>query len=349
MKSLLALLPLVLFSLQLGCDAPSSVIEEKPQTEQPSTTTATHEIDEGKRDGPTNVPSATGPAEDENGANAGSETKVTTADESANDSNASNNSAVGDAPNIQIRMFCWNVESDGADSEVIAKQLAEFNQNDHYDVLALTEVKPQDLKKFRYALGKHYKYSHTRSGNSDRLEILYNQNRFQRIREFEIKEINIKGRYRAPLVAHLKDRQTGIEFLVMNNHLARGKSEIRQKQAEMLVDWARDQTLPVFALGDYNFDYVFETRKGNPAFANMLRDNIWRWVEPTKMIDSNWYDDPKNPDGKDDYPGSLLDFAFVAGPAKNWKAECNIIVREGDFPDDETTSDHRPFELILSK
>ena len=63
------------------------------------------------------------------------------------------------------------------------------------------------------------------------------------------------------------------------------------------------------------------------------------------MIDSNWYD-PEG-DGEDNYPGSILDFAFVSGPAIEWPAESNVIVREGDFPDDEKTSDHRPLELLI--
>jgi hypothetical protein len=51
--------------------------------------------------------------------------------------------------------------------------------------------------------------------------------------------------------------------------------------------------------------------------------------------------------GVDRYPDSMLDFSFVAGAAKNWKAECRAIVRDGDFPDDDKTSDHRPVELNL--
>ena len=135
----------------------------------------------------------------------------------------------------------------------------------------------------------------------------------------------------------------------MVNHLARGKEKIRQQQATLLVEWAREQNLPVFALGDYNFDYVFATEQGNPAFVNFMRDNIWRWVKPMEMVDNNWFDNPKEPDGKDDYLGSMLDFAFVAGPAKDWKSSCQIIVRENDFPDDEKTSDHRPYELRTEK
>ncbi len=81
--------------------------------------------------------------------------------------------ASGEAKNNgQFRMLSWNVESEGADSEVIAEQLTEFNPNDHYDVFALTEVMPEDLKKFRDALGQHYNYAFSKSGRNDRLEIL---------------------------------------------------------------------------------------------------------------------------------------------------------------------------------
>ena len=61
------------------------------------------------------------------------------------------------------------------------------------------------------------------------------------------------------------------------------------------------------------------------------------------MIDTNWSDN----NGVDRYPDSILDFSFVAGAAKDWKAECRVLVREGDFPDDKKTSDHRPVELVL--
>jgi hypothetical protein len=62
------------------------------------------------------------------------------------------------------------------------------------------------------------------------------------------------------------------------------------------------------------------------------------------MIDTNWSDD----NGVDRYPDSMLDFNFVAGAAKDWKAECRVIVRDGDFPDDKKTSDHRPVQLVLT-
>ena len=247
---------------------------------------------------------------------------------------------------IEARFLCWNLESEGSDPQVIAEQIKELGP---YDVYAFTEVLPSAEELFTDTLGKNFKLIMSRSGYRDRLAIAFDVRKFELVKSFEIKEINFQNRYRSPLVVQLKDMESGIEFYVMNNHLARGKAEVREAQAEQLVEWGRKQLLPVIALGDYNLDYVFATDKGNSAFPKMMKDNVWKWVRPEEMIDTNWYDNPQDPDGKDDYPGSLLDFAFVLGPAKDWNAICKVIVRPGDFPDDETTSDHRPFGLIISR
>lgn len=143
----------------------------------------------------------------------------------------------------------------------------------------------------------------------------------------------------------LRERDTGVEFQVMVNHLARSNEELRNGQAIGLREWARDQTLPTIAIGDFNMDYDFPTERGNEAFVEIMRDDIWQWIEPEEFIDTNWYD--PDGDGIDNFPDSMLDFAFVAGPAKDWSPACRVIVREGDFPDDATTSDHRPIELRL--
>ncbi len=93
-------------------------------------------------------------------------------------------------------------------------------------------------------------------------------------------------------------------------------------------------------------DYEFNPPKGNQAFVEMLSDHIWSWVKPKELIDSNWWD-PEG-DGVDNFEGSLLDFAFVSGEAKQWSPRCEVIVEPGDFPDDATTSDHRPIQVQLS-
>ena len=248
-------------------------------------------------------------------------------------------------PKFEIEFLSWNLESEGSDPTVIGQQLADRRR---YDVYALSEVLLSAKEILENSLGENYVSVVSESGFNDRLAIFYDSTKFEELKHFEIREINFKHRYRAPLVVHLRHKATHVEFLVMNNHLARGKAPIRQQQATQLVEWARTQLMPVVALGDYNFDYVFETKKGNEAFSNMLKDNVWEWVKPEQLIDTNWYDNPEDPDGEDDYPGSMLDFAFVSGPAKDWEKRCRVIVTDGDFPDDENTSDHRPFELTVS-
>ena len=246
---------------------------------------------------------------------------------------------------FEATMFSWNVESDGNDPKVIAQQLSETNR---YDIFALCEVLPESIELYTAAAGDDYEAIASRSGRNDRLLIIYNAKKFERLQRLELDDINFEYRYRSPLVAHLRDKATGQQLMVMNNHLARGREHVRTMQAKQLVEWARDQNVPIVALGDYNFDYVFKTRRGNDGFDAMLRDNIWKWVEPEELIDTSWFDNPENPDGRDDYEGSMLDFAFVAGAATEWKSECRVIVRPGDFPDDDKTSDHRPYELKVS-
>jgi len=68
-------------------------------------------------------------------------------------------------------------------------------------------------------------------------------------------DINVGGNVRAPLVAQLRLKPAGPEFLFMVNHLYRSNTEWRHEQARLLNAWARSQTLPVIAVGDYNFDW----------------------------------------------------------------------------------------------
>jgi hypothetical protein len=109
---------------------------------------------------------------------------------------------------------------------------------------------------------------------------------------------------------------------------------------------------------------------GNQAMSIFMRRDasnggafVWNWVIPSATfivegdsdtnrrvglfvpwVDTNW---DANSSGGDDFRDSLLDFVFVANGARSWAAESRVIVRPGDFPDDETTSDHRPVEATL--
>ncbi|TWU49340.1 endonuclease/exonuclease/phosphatase family protein [Rubripirellula reticaptiva] len=246
-----------------------------------------------------------------------------------------------------ISVLAWNLESGRNDPDVIAAQLTDLSG---YDIYCLSEVHADNFGKYTNALPTGFVSVNSSLGGGDRLQIIFNSNRFEQLQQKELHDhgeykLN-NGHHRSPLFVRLKDRASGTEFIVMTNHLARRNAELRKQQAIGMREWARDQNAAIVNVGDFNMDFDFRTQQGNSAFPEMLRDNIWLWVKPEKFIDTNWSD--PDGDGKDNYPDSMLDFAFVAGPAKDWKPVCRVIVREGDFPDDESTSDHRPIELRIT-
>lgn len=235
-------------------------------------------------------------------------------------------------------ILAWNVESDGNDPDVIAKRLETFND----DVICLSEVHPENVERYESAL-ESYTPMLSRSGGNDRLMILASP-RFRILERIEHDEIN-DGRHRAPLSMRLQDEVTGTRFIVMTAHLARGNADFRTEQAHRMVEWARNEADPIIAIGDFNMDYEFQIEKGNDAFVEIVRDGVFRWLAPVPLADTNWFDG--NGDGRDDYPGSMLDFAFAANGALEWDIDASVIVEQGDFPDDDATSDHRPIRALI--
>jgi endonuclease/exonuclease/phosphatase family metal-dependent hydrolase len=247
-----------------------------------------------------------------------------------------------------VRMIAWNVESGGNDPAIIATQLSAFQG---CDVICLSEVNDANFERYASALDDQYHEVHGNTGRSDRLQILVRRDRYDVLEHTELSQYREhtlnKGNHRSPLFVRIKNRNSGTEMIVMTNHLARGNAEFRQDQAVGLREWARDQNVPVIALGDFNMDYDYRRMKGNAAFDEMVRDNVWTWLAPHDFIDTNWSD--RDGDGNDNYPDSMLDLAFAAGAAKEWGIECRVIVRPDDFPDDKSTSDHRPIELVFGR
>lgn len=247
-----------------------------------------------------------------------------------------------------LRLLAWNVESGGNDPAVIAKQLHE--ELSGYHIYGLSEVDATNATTYRKAAGDNFASVLSVTGNRDRLLLLYDKDRLELVESHEleahdgVRMNDVNFRHRSPLVGYFKTRETNEEFVVVLVHLARGNAELRTQQAKGLRLWCADQKLPVFGIGDFNFDFDFPTQKGNEAYDEFLSDGTWTWVRPAPHIDTNWSD--RDEDGKDDYPDSCLVFVFVGKQASSWGAWSRVIVRNGDFPDDDQTSDHRPVELI---
>ncbi len=238
-------------------------------------------------------------------------------------------------------ILSWNTESGGSDPATIAKQLVSHVQTTDASIVVLQEVDPKAFNLYCESL-KGWDSIIGASGRDDRLMILFDRKRFLLIEHREPNElfgfVVNPGNHRSPLMSLLTNKKTGSRFWVINVHQARDNEEIRNQQAQGLREWCREQG--AILIGDWNYDYDFSTAKGNASFTELVRDNVLSWVKPDPMIDSNWAD--RNKDGVDDYADSIFDGAFVTGSVKNWGATCSVLVTDGDFPDDERTSDHRP-------
>lgn len=282
-------------------------------------------------------------------------------------------SVCGSAQADEFRILSWNVESNRpgqapvSDPATIAseiKQLAAAEAT-RFSILVLSEVEPRTVDMFKTAaaeaLGKPVDFVTSASGgfgDTDSLMLLVDMTHFEIRDAIELHRFGgLRGNFnnaadasepgamraRSPLAVKLMNKAEGKTFWVIANHLARGEEDLRTEQARMLRQWAQDSGEPVIAAGDFNFDFEFRTQQGNDGFRAMLENNVWTWLKPDPLVDSNWSDDRQITDRRvDRYPDSILDFVFVANEAKKWNGVSKVIVRPGDFPDSDKSSDHRP-------
>lgn len=231
----------------------------------------------------------------------------------------------------------WNVGLDDADVATIAERIAAFDGVDLWGIAEVnrTNAVPSLEKAAEVGEAGDFKAVLGQSGGGMRLVALYDDSRFDLLEWYELDEINTTGNARAPLVLDLRDTVSGERFLFMVNHLYRSRNEERWKQAELLNEWAATKTMPVIAVGDYNFDWNISGSVHDQGYDLMTDGGAWEWVQPANLVTTQCSGWPCQYE-------SVLDFVFVAGPAQQWQAESEIVVAPNDFPDDATTSDHRP-------
>jgi hypothetical protein len=240
---------------------------------------------------------------------------------------------------MRILLMGWNVESGGSNPAIIAKQLEAF---EGYDIIGLCEVRQQDAAAYAKAAGvgegakgkasSDFQYVLSTTGGADRMMIIWDNRRLEKIGEaYEIIELK-EGNHRAPLFAKFQLRGTDVQFLFMVNHLARINRELCERQAKGLSDWAATQSIPVIAVGDYNIDYDIDDGVGSKAFNLMLEAGVFEWVVPNELVKTQLT--PK-------YNG-VLDFFFIAHKPSNWRVSSRILDLDTTGYDKAEVSDHRP-------
>jgi endonuclease/exonuclease/phosphatase family metal-dependent hydrolase len=259
-----------------------------------------------------------------------------------------------DPVSVTLRVVSWNLESGEADMNHVARQLGEKRDVHLFGLSEVPSNASQTLERGAEGnSGRDYGVVLGTTGNQDRLMILFDQSRLELLGHEELRMIQDGNNgLRASLVGRFRGKTTGQEFLFMVNHLKRGgaNNDTRIRQAQLLNQWATQQTLPVIACGDYNFDFDVDRGDEGPAhrdrgFDEMTRNGEFVWVRPPLLVKTN----------ADDGFNTVLDFVFVANPPMNWFAESRILERggdeaavENDFDDSATESDHRPVDGLFT-
>ncbi len=96
--------------------------------------------------------------------------------------------------------------------------------------------------------------------------------------------INAYCNGRAPFAAQFRLKPAGPEFIFMVNHLHRTNPQKRHDQSHGIKEWAQQQSLPVIAVGDYNYDWNIPTgHNRDVGFDLLLADDVFSWVIPSNL------------------------------------------------------------------
>lgn len=245
-----------------------------------------------------------------------------------------------------FRILSWNIEGSDSNPFFIAYQLSNM---EGYDLIGLCEVNPKDSwwigESASYGEGQNnrtpqFQHFTGTTGGSIRLMLIWDEQRL-RLGEEGIIELHhlSQGNHRAPLTAHFVMIDSGNDFFVVLNHLARGDEALRQRQTEGIKEWSMDKNAPVLLMGDFNYDYNLDTGNGNTSFDLMIGDGDFRWAEPEDRDLAPTYLSKKY--------YSVLDFFFTYNFPDSWEFTSQVLHQQ-QTEDSSATSDHRPIKGILT-
>lgn len=125
----------------------------------------------------------------------------------------------------------------------------------------------------------------------------------------------------------------------MVNHLYRSKADKRHEQSQDLNAWIQQQSLPVIAVGDYNYDWDVE-KLTDQGYDLLTANNVVNWVRPETLLPTICHTRFT----------SVLDFIFVTNDiAESWNPQSTIEMAQPTYcPDSEKTSDHRPIKATFT-
>ncbi len=240
----------------------------------------------------------------------------------------------------QLNVGSFNINSGKSAPAVITQQIID---HDNVDIWGLSESSDDWSKTAYNILNAQHKKIAIIKGTSglsrNRLQILFNEDKYQLISYQELDHINVNGVVRSPLVAKFRDYETNQQFIFMVNHLYRKNDTERAMQAKKINLWARQQTLPIVAVGDYNFDLSpYDISKHGAGFDELTRDQVFTWVQPQKLSPTQC-----------SHFNSILDFVFVSDKLNYTSVDSNISYTDSNYCNASNSySDHRPVTATIT-
>jgi hypothetical protein len=226
----------------------------------------------------------------------------------------------------------FNVESGDSSDHVISLQLEKSVGVDIWGLVDVWDKRgwPERLRAgaaegegsdFGAVLGK--------TGRDSRLLTLFRRSRLLALEQQEISAAQASPREPAPLAVrfHLKGVQ---EFWFLTVDLS-DQEDRRLRQARALAEWASEQSVPLVAVGTFNFGLEPDSDRLDEGLEVLLSSG-WRLARPIEHIGTRC--------GGGD---RMEDFVFLAGPSAAWSDRAEVMYPQSNYcPDSGRTSNHRP-------
>ena len=111
----------------------------------------------------------------------------------------------------EITVIGWNAESGDANPAVVAARIEEIDGCDLWGICEVQNSSWADAFEHGAEVDENadFKSILGTTGRSDKMLIIYDADRFERLDDFELHRINLGGNVRAPLVGHFQDQGDG--------------------------------------------------------------------------------------------------------------------------------------------
>lgn len=243
-----------------------------------------------------------------------------------------------------VQVITWNVDSKGITNDSVTARIREYQGIEIWGLINVSDDQTLKAVEEAVAYGENAVFKRVlgHTGSSNKLGVVYNSDRFSLIQSTELTAIS-SGNQIAPLLVEFLDKYSKQRFFFLVNHLEERNAALRQEQAAKLNFWVKQQTLPVIAAGDFNFDWDIESigEKRDQGFDNLTANKVWNWIRPAQLVKT---DCSKN--------NSIMNFFFVNKLAARWNGQSKVLKKEGDCQlynkNSSENSAHRPVIAVFN-